>query len=205
MRWICFALLAAAGCATGSHAVVAHGPTQRFTGDPYDVYDDGARIAGQVCGLNVEYTVTRSDGKVVLSGFSDTGRPMYLEVRDEGEARRITGSLGTRVGTNEVDLRVAPDRLTGRAGVRRFELGAVGDELHGSMSALNTQGAVPAIVAGRSELAQLPNDALGAILPPLLNCNAPFGPPAIRPAMMVRVGGPAGYDTRYSNEVGRAH
>jgi hypothetical protein len=206
MRSLCLALVAAAGCATSGSSQMSQSATaQRFTGDPYDIYDHGSRITGSVCGLNVEYSVSRSsDGAVRLSGFSDSRRPVNIEVKDEGDGRRVTGSLGTRVGVGEVDLFVSNDRIQGRSGVRSFDLAARGDELQGSMTALNTQGAVYAAVAGRGALTQLPDAAVGAILPPLLNCSAPFGKPSLRPSMTVRIGGPAGYETRYTNEIGRA-
>ena len=52
--WILATLVGVAGCATTSG-----GPrtAQRFTGYPYDVSDDGDRISGLVCGVNVDYTV----------------------------------------------------------------------------------------------------------------------------------------------------
>jgi hypothetical protein len=205
MRWLCFALVAVTGCAASSRSVVSQASPQRYTGDPYDVYDHGGRISGAVCGVNVEYSISHPDGGVRLNGFAG-GRAVYFEVRDQpGGGRRVTGAFGTRVGTNEVDLLVAGGRLQGRSGVRRFDLVGVGDELRGSMSALNTLGPVGAVVAGRAALAQLPDAELGAILPSLLNCSAPFGGHTIRPSMVVRIGGPAGYDTRYANEIGRAN
>jgi hypothetical protein len=195
------ALVAASGCATTASRVADRSSRQRFTGDPYDVWDEGRRITGSVCGLNVEYTVSHSGATTTLSGFADSGRPLYVEVRNEGAIRHITGALGVLTGANEVNLAVSSDRLRGRAGLRNFELVAVGDSFRGAMQALNTYAPVPALVDGRTALQQLPDAALGAILPPLLNCNAPFGRPTARPDVMVRVGGPAGYETRTTNEI----
>jgi len=160
------------------------------------------RISGLVCGVSVDYEIRGAKNGVQLIG---SGRPVYLEVSNEAGGRRITGALGNRTGVNEVDLFVTDGSLKGRAGVRRFDLRANGDDLVGPMTALNTLGSVEALVAGRGELAKLPDAELGAIVPTLLNCSAPMSRSIARQGIAVRIGGPAGYDTRYSNEIGRAN
>jgi hypothetical protein len=205
MRWIgLLMIMGAVGCA-GGQRMAEHKPRQHFTGNPYEVWSDGDRVSGQVCGLDVELTVTRSDeGHTVVSGFAGGRRPVWIEVQRGGDGvRHIHGSLGSRAAVSSVDLAVSPMGLAGRSGLRRFELAAAGDSLRGSMSALNTFGPVPALVEGRGELERLPDEALAAILPALLNCDAPFDRPSVRPPLAVRVGGPAGYEPRYNNEIAR--
>ncbi|HEX4461592.1 MAG TPA: hypothetical protein VIA18_26615, partial [Polyangia bacterium] len=176
---------------------------QHFTGKPYDVNDEGSRIAGSVCGVNVDYSVARNDnGHIVLNGFLGTGRPMYVEVEPTPTGQRITGTLSGATGRGEIDLFVDGNTIKGRAGQRSFDLKADGDIFSGPMTALNTVGWVPAIVAGRNELARMPSADMAAILPPLLNCAAPIGRAgAVRSAMLVGIGGTPGYDTHQANEL----
>jgi len=190
-RRLVLALALVAGCAT-TGATTA----QRFTGDPYDVKDEGDRVTGLVCGVNVDYTVDRSGSRTVLGSF---GRPAHLEVTHEGAARHIVGTLGTRVGADEVDLVLTPGSLTGRAGLREFSLTMKDDRLSGSMATLHVQGAVPATIEGRSVLASMPDATVAAVLPTLLSCDHGFGDGIMHPELAVRMGGPAGYEPRENN------
>lgn len=185
------ALALLGGCAT-TGATAA----RQFTGDPYDIKDEGDRVTGLVCGVNIDYTVDRSGSRTVLGSF---GRPVNLEVTHEGAARHIVGTLGARVGVDEVDLVLTPDRLSGRAGLRDFELGMQGDRLQGTMATLHVQGYVPATIEGRSQLIALPDGPLAAVLPTLLNCDRGFGNGVVHPELYVRFGGPAGYEPRGNN------
>ena len=199
-RLTLFALLSLAGCATTMP--VAKAPTQHFTGQPYNVSDEGHRVSGSVCGVNVDYSVAKSGDSTVLNGFMGTGRTVYVEVAPTATGRHITGTLGAHTGTGEIDLYVDGNSIKGRAGQRKFDLHGDGDAFSGPMTALNTVGWVPAVVNGRGELANMPSSDMGAILPPLLNCSAPIGRVgAVRSGMMVSIGGPAGYDTRQANEL----
>jgi hypothetical protein len=199
-RLTLFALLSLAGCATTMP--VAKTTAQHFTGKPYNVSDEGHRISGSVCGINVDYSVAKSGNSTVLNGFLGTARTAYVEIAPTATGQHITGTLGARTGTGEIDLYVDANSIKGRSGVRNFDLHADGDVFSGPMTALNTVGWVPAIVGGRSELAQMPSSDMGAILPTLLNCSAPIGRVgAVRSGMMVSIGGPAGYDTRQANEL----
>src|SRR6266498_5397224 len=90
MRWVALWLtIGAVGCA-GGQRVAEHKARQHFTGNPYEVWSDGDRVSGQVCGLDVELTVTRGEeGGTALSGFlGGATRPAWIEVRH--------GSDGTR-------------------------------------------------------------------------------------------------------------
>jgi hypothetical protein len=187
-------LLALGGCATASSG------GQRLTGYPYDVHDEGGRVDGLVCGLSVDYTVGRSGGGTSLSGFDGSHQPVYLEVKQQGDERRIVGSLGSHTGTGEVDLTVSPQRIKGRAGMRDLDLVAVGDGYRGTMTVLGFQGRVDMSVDGRSELLKLSPSQLGGILPTLLNCGTPPNRPTVRDTVAVRVGGAPGYETRAANE-----
>ncbi len=196
-QWMWLAL-AVAGCATTSGATTA----QHLTGYPYDVHDEGSRINGLVCGVSIDYTVERRGDTTTLSGFDGTHRPVYLEVREQGSGRRhITGTLGSATGTGEVDLVVTPTDLVGRAGVRTVQLAAAGDAYRGRMTVLNWQGSAPITVDGRGELLGLPAADAAALLPGMLNCEAPLGQPVVRADVAVRFGGPVGYESRAANEI----
>lgn len=191
MRSCLWIALLTIGCATtGSH------PAQRFTGTPYDVKDEGDRITGLVCGVAVDYTVDHQGGRTVLGSF---GRPAHLEVTRDGAGRHIVGTLGTHVGADEVDLTLRPEGLTGRAGLRDFDLAADGDRLHGAMTTLHVQGATEATVDGRSTLAAMPDALVAAVLPSLLNCDRSLGHQMMQPALLVRIGGEPGYEPRENN------
>ena len=77
-------LIGIAGCATGGAKTA-----QRYTGYPYDVHDEGNRVSGLVCGINVDYTVQHRGDGVLVSGFG--GRSHFIQVRDDNGVRRVTG------------------------------------------------------------------------------------------------------------------
>jgi hypothetical protein len=200
-RLTLFALLTLAGCATATP--VAERSEQHFTGRPYDISDKGRRITGLVCGVSVDYSVGTRGNSTVLEGFLGGTRstPAFVEIAATPTGQHITGSLSNRAGVGEVDLYVDANGIKGRSGLRSFDLRADGDAFAGKMSALNTLMPVMAIVGGRSELSRMPGADMAAILPPLLNCSAPIGRVGVRGGMIVSIGGPAGYDTRESNEL----
>ena len=83
--WMLAALVA--GCATtGTGTKTA----QRYTGYPYDITDEGNRISGLVCGVNVDYSIAQRGDVTSITGFG--GRSQFIEVRDEGGQRHVTGS-----------------------------------------------------------------------------------------------------------------
>lgn len=189
------ALVGVAGCATGGARTAA----QRFTGYPYDVSDEGNRISGLVCGINVDYSVDQRGGATVVSGFG--ARSVYIEVRDQGGARHVTGSLGPGPDRGELDLTLTPERLEGRAGIRDVNLVAAGDSYRGQYTVRNQPGSAPMVVHGRSELLKLPPGELGALMPGMLNCEGPTGRPVIWGPVAIRFGGPPGYESRAANEL----
>jgi hypothetical protein len=198
-RWTLFALFGLAGCATTAPVPVTS--AQHLTGRPYDIRDEGRRITGSVCGVNVDYSVSMSGKGTALNGFLGTSRTAYVEVKPTASGRHVVGTTGARTGLGEIDLYVDDNAITGHAGLRSFDLHARGDIYEGKMTALNTLGWVPAVVAGRSELSRMPSSDMGAILPALLNCSGPIGHTTIRSGMIVGIGGPPGYDTRAANEL----
>jgi hypothetical protein len=199
-RLACIALLVA-GCATTS----SNTPTrtaQRFTGYPYDVQDEGNRVTGTVCGVNVDYTVEQREGATVLSGFDGSHQSVYLEVRDGSGTRHITGSLGNHAGVGEVDLTLTANEIKGRSGLRNFKLTATQDDaFDGTMTALDQQGQGEATIEGRAVLNSLPPAEAGAILPSLLNCEGKLSRFLNQNPLLVRLGGPPGYEPRGANAV----
>jgi hypothetical protein len=186
--------LGLAGCATSGRTTA-----QRFTGYPYDVHDEGNRVSGLVCGVNVDFSVDHRGDATVVSGFG--GRSVYMEVRDQGGARHVTGSLGAGPNRGELDLTVTPERVTGRAGIRDVNLVAAGDEYRGHYTVLNQPGQAPMTIEGRGELLKLPAAELGALMPTMVNCEGPVGRPVVWGPVAIRFGGPPGYETRAANEV----
>jgi hypothetical protein len=191
---ILVALVAVAGCATSGTAQTA----QRFTGYPYDIKDDGSRISGLVCGMNVDYTVTQHGDVTRVSGFG--GGSVMLEVRDRPGARYVTGSLGGGVGRSELDLVLTSDRLKGRAGTRDVDLAAAPDDSYvGAYKIINVTGSAPMKLSGRDTLWKLPSPELATLLPGMINCQEHSGRAAIYGPTAVRFGGPPGYETRQAN------
>ncbi|HEX8951986.1 MAG TPA: hypothetical protein VF945_09080 [Polyangia bacterium] len=193
-RWILATLLGVAGCATGGAKTA-----QRFTGYPYDVHDEGNRVSGLVCGLDVDLSVAHRGDATVVSGFG--GRSVYIEVRDQDGTRRVTGSLGAGPDRGELDLTLTADRLRGRAGIRDVDLAAVGDTYQGQYKVRNQPTPAPMTVEGRGELLKLPPAELGALMPSMLNCEGPVGHPVQWTPVAVRFGGPPGYETRAANDL----
>jgi len=195
MRTVILAMLVGvAGCATGGAKTA-----QRYTGYPYDVSDEGNRISGLVCGVNVDFSVSQRGDETVVSGFG--GRSVYMAVRDENGVRHVTGSLGARPDRGELDVTLTPTTLQGRAGVRDVNLVAVGDTYRGTYTVRNQPGSAPMTVEGRAELLKLPPAELGALMPAMLNCEGPVGRPVMWGPVAIRFGGPPGYETRAANDL----
>jgi hypothetical protein len=188
------ALLGLAGCATGGAKTA-----ERFTGYPYDVHDEGNRVSGLVCGLNVEYSVQQRGDGVLVSGFG--GRSQFIQVRDDNGVRHLTGSLGASAARGQLDLTIAPDRIQGRIGIRDVDLVAVGDTYQGRYTVRNQPGSAPMTIEGRSELLRLPASAVGALTPGMFNCEGPTGRPVVWGPVAIRFGGPPGYETRAANDL----
>lgn len=195
MRTVILAMLVGvAGCATGGAKTA-----QRYTGYPYDVSDEGNRVSGLVCGVNVDFSVSQRGDETVVSGFG--GRSVYMAVRDENGVRHVTGSLGASPDRGELDVTLTPTTLKGRAGIRDVDLVAVGDTYRGRYTVRNQPGSAPMAVEGRSTLLSLPPAELGALMPGMLNCEGPVGRPVMWGPVAIRFGGPPGYETRAANDL----
>jgi hypothetical protein len=181
-----------AGCATGVQPRPQH-----FTGNPYEVTAQHGVIAGDVCGLDIHYAVSRRADASVLLG-PGTRR---LEVRDARGGREVTGVLTSNLIANAVvDVRLSPDRIVGRVGPRQFDLVADGDVYRGSYSFPGVDNHVGAMeVAGRAEMLALPRPVLAAVTPALLTCDhRGWGRSTallVQQPIAVRFGGPAHYET----------
>jgi hypothetical protein len=185
-RWLLVALVA--GCASAP----ARRSATEYDGEPFDLRAEASRITGQVCGMDIDYAVEQRDDGVQLSGFIDGSHPTQLHVCHCGGARVITGALGTEVGNATVELVLTPAQLDGRVGWRHFGLRSDGDALTGSVRIAGVPDQSRVVVAGRAELARLPAEVQGALLPSLLSCNLARIGNFQRSSLLVRVGGPPG-------------
>jgi len=197
--WMAAAVL----CGMGGCATTLRPPAQHFSGNPYDITAHHGVIAGEVCGVGIDYAVSRDGDTTVLLG-PGTRR---LAVRElGGGALRITGVLNGNLLMNAVvDLRIAPDGIVGRIGPRELRLTAVGDGYRGSYAfpevgrGGKTDDVGDIEIAGRDEMLLLPHEALAAVAPGLLTCDrrgwARHPPRLFHPPIAVRFGGPAHYET----------
>jgi hypothetical protein len=162
--------------------------------------DDGGRIIGSVCGLDVNFDVRHEGDHVRLTGFlDDASFDSTITVRDEHNLRRlITGNFSQRGGSIELDLR--KNHLTGRVGYRSFTLVRQGDRYVGSVKVGNKTTAL-AEVDGAAELWTLPPATQGVVLPSLLTCFGgeleDFG----RGALIVGFGGRQTFEPKYVSAV----
>lgn len=187
--WMLTALAALAGCATAGSS-----KSQEFTGDPYDIVARHDVIAGDVCGVSVNYAITHEPGRTVLLGASSR----RLAVRDERGARHVF-NLESNHDVDAVpalDVWIGADRIAGRVGPRAFELKADGDAYRGNYVRVGTstqqQGTIE--VAGRAELLKLPRAELAALVGPLLSCERRGWNNSLSrltQPIAVRIGGPA--------------
>ena len=185
------AFLVVGGCATSGTPGAAAGGNH-VVGEPFDLAANGARVTGQVCGMDLDLDVKHQGDGVALSGFLDGKFPVHLAARDEAGGRAITGGLGTAAGDAAVDLHVRADKLDGRVGFRRFDLRADGDKLTGTMQIAGAIEPSDAELQGRAQLSSLPIDLQAALAPTLLTCNVQRVGRWGRSSLLVRVGGPAG-------------
>lgn len=197
--WLATALLVTTGCAT----TTLRAPAQHFAGDPYDITVHRGVIAGEVCGVDVDYSVSPDGDATVLLG-AGTRR---LEVRDLGGGGvRVTGVLGLQVARYPgVDVRITPESIVGHIGARELKLTADGDSYRGTYwfpevalgGKTNAVGDIE--VAGRAEMQYLPKPALAAIVPSLMTCDRRgwnrYPPQLFHPPIAVRFGGPVHYET----------
>lgn len=188
MRRLLLPLLLASACAPTS-AVVDGKTVPRldmdFVGQPFVVRvsgahpkpgspsgglrDNGGRISGNICGLDVTYDVQHEGTRTRLTGFVDEKQTdSRLEVRDvENVSRQITGTLDSESGT-AVNLDLRKNAIRGSIGLRQFDLGRDGDRYIGWVK-VGTMTAA-ATVNGAEDLWTLPPAAQAVVLPALLTC-----------------------------------
>ncbi len=195
--WMAAALAMLAGCATTTPTGTK--AAQNFTGDPYDVVAKNGVIAGEACGVRVDYAVTRQRDNIVLLGPA----MRRLTIRDEDGARHVF-DLTANSGVSDVpllDVWIAADRLEGHVGSRSFALQADGDVYRGTYVMVGTspdqKGEME--VAGRAALLQMPRAEMAALVGPLLSCDrrawSRVPSSLIEPTIAVRFGGPPHYET----------
>ena len=191
-RTVSMLLCALAGCATTGRQQ----QTRRFTGDPYDITEHRNVIAGDVCGLDIDYAVSREGGATVLLGRG----VRRLEVRDGYGARHVTGVLNLELGNGFVDLYVSADQLVGQMGPLRVKLTADGDSYRGTYQITDDKRLGEMEIVGRQEILGLPRAELAALLPPMLHCSRRGGFDFVsdrvtRQPVQLRFGGPPHYET----------
>src|SRR6185312_5131108 len=131
--------------------------------------DNGGRISGNVCGLDITYDVAHDGDRTRLTGFVDENQSdSHLEVKDvEGVSRQITGTLDSKSGT-AVNLDLRKNAIRGVVGLRTFDLGRDGDRYIGSVKVGTI--VTSATVNGADDLWTLPPAAQAIVLPALLTC-----------------------------------
>jgi len=131
--------------------------------------DNGGRISGNICGLDVTYDVSHEGDKTRLTGFVDEKQTdSRIEVRDvDGVSRQITGTLDSESGTG-VNLDLRKNAIRGNVGLRSFDLGREGDHYIGSLTVATIT--TTATINGAQELWSLPPAAQAVVLPALLTC-----------------------------------
>jgi hypothetical protein len=131
--------------------------------------DNGGRLSGNICGLDVTYDIQHEGSHTHVTGFIDEqSGDSKLDVKDiDGVSRQITGTLDTRSGTG-VSLDLRKNSVHGQVGLRRFELGRDGDRYIGSVTVAGITTA--ATINGADELWTLPPAAQAIVLPALLTC-----------------------------------
>ena len=150
--------------------------------------DNGGRISGNICGLDVTYDVSHEGDKTRLTGFVDEKQTdSRLEVRDvEGVSRQITGTLDSESGT-AVNLDLRKNAIRGNIGLRQFDLGRDGDRYIGSLKVANIT--TSATINGAEDLWTLPPAAQAVVLPALLTCYGDELEQNKRGALIVGFGG----------------
>jgi hypothetical protein len=150
--------------------------------------DNGGRISGNVCGLDITYDVSHEGNRTRLTGFVDEKQTdSHLEVKDvDGVSRQITGTLDSESGT-AVNLDLRKNAIRGNVGLRSFDLGRDGDRYIGSVKVSNI--VTSATINGADDLWTLPPAAQAVVLPALLTCYGDELEGQKRGALIVGFGG----------------
>ncbi|HEY2747497.1 MAG TPA: hypothetical protein VGL86_22895 [Polyangia bacterium] len=164
--------------------------------------DNGGRVSGNICGLDVTYDVSHEGNHTVMSGFVDEKQTTSrLEVKDiDGVSRQIDGTLDSESGT-VVHLDLRKNAIRGRIGLREFDLGRDrdGDRYIGSLKVgtLTTS----ATVNGADDLWTLPPAAQAVVLSALLSCYGDELEGLKRGAFIVGFGGRQTWEGRHVSSI----
>ena len=162
--------------------------------------DNGGRISGNICGLDITFDVQHDGDKTRITGFVDDQQfASSLEVRDvEGVSRQITGTLDSESGT-AVNLDLRKNAIRGNIGLRQFDLGRDGDRYIGSLKVANIT--TSATVNGADDLWELPPAAQAAVLPALLTCYGDELEQNKRGALIVGFGGRQTWEGKHVSSI----
>lgn len=203
------------GCATPKSAIVDGKEVPRLTlqltGSPYDLKHEGAHprpggpssglesaggsINGRICGMFVDVDAQHSGDHVQLVGSLDNKFPLSLRMDEQGTTRHITGNLGTQ----GVDVKVEPTRISGSVGARVFVVDAQANGMFsGFMKTPSPKGAVPGErsmapieLAREPELAKMPPIDEALVVAGLFTCQSGTGQFRGTEVMELAIGGPA--------------
>ena len=150
--------------------------------------DNGGRVSGNVCGLDITYDVSHEGDKTRLTGFVDEKQSdSRLEVKDvENVSRQIDGTLDSESGT-AVHLDLRKNAIRGNVGLREYDLGRDGDRYIGSVKVGTL--VTSATVNGADDLWTLPPAAQAVVLSTLLTCYGDELEGLKRGALVVGFGG----------------
>jgi hypothetical protein len=142
--------------------VLVGGATDRHNGEESMHYDRSARAwvpsPNHELGLHVEAhdNATRAE------------RHIYGAVGDEGDQIDLPVRMPASHG---IDLRLSRERISGRVGMRTFDMVARGDDYVGSLRLEDNS--IPFVLRGAAQLWAMPAAAQASILPLLLTCTQP--------------------------------
>lgn len=158
--------------------------------------DNGGRISGNVCGLDITYDVQHNGDHTHLTGFVDDGSTMStLDVKDvENLSRQIVGTLDSKGAGVNLDLR--KNHINGNVGLREFHLARVGDQYVGTVRITQAM-TTSATINGADELWTLPPAAQAAVLPSLLTCYGDELEDKLRGTLIVGFGGRQTWESKH--------
>lgn len=132
--------------------------------------EQGGRISGVVCGVDIEYTVEHGGDHVALSGFLENQHASQMKIIETEDARIMVGSLGTR----EVRLTIREDSLQGYVGRCPYDMrrGVPSDEDSDTLMQ-NFRGfgeTMEVRLSNPKELWKMPAADQAAVLPLMMLC-----------------------------------
>lgn len=141
----------------------------RSTGPADGTHGHGGKIQGEVCGLNVSFTVAHRGDHLTLQG-EVSSTPASFFVGEMGGLREIHGVLGQR----SVEIRYSDRHLYGRIGAMSMDF-SVPSSLDDRLVFLSQDGQGDPLsysLVGRAALWKTPAADQAVLLPLLLSCLA---------------------------------